>query len=112
MLCLLRHVMDVVEPRTGWDNKPPEYDTGVGADLTRIRHFRNMIAHSESREIDDTDFSSVWKELSNVSLCLLYFLEVHFVIRIGYANDVQWFPLLNVHACYLIILFYFIYENY
>lgn len=63
--------MDCVEPRSGWDNKPLEEDTGAGADLTRIKYYRNVLAHHKNGKIDETNFKTIRKDLLNVSHYLL-----------------------------------------
>lgn len=74
MVCLLRNIMDIVEPINGWNDLPPPNDTGVGADLTRIKIYRNDLAHLDCGAVNDTFFKDAWKEISGVShfVLLLY----------------------------------------
>ncbi|CAG2184945.1 unnamed protein product [Mytilus edulis] len=68
--------MDIVEPRTGWKDLPPSNDTGVSADLSRIRIYRNDLAHLNSVNIDDTFFEkSLHRNIGHL-LDRLFYLNV------------------------------------
>lgn len=52
------------------DNTLPELSsqTGSGVDLTRINVYRNKIAHVGNAQINDTDFSTYWDDISQVTI--------------------------------------------
>ena len=70
LLCkLLRAICNLTPPATGWDNLPNSTDHSLGADLVRIRLYRNSIyGHNHSMEITNADFENLWTEISEVLL--------------------------------------------
>ena len=70
LLCkLLRAICSLTPPITGWDNLPSSTDHSLGADLVRIRIYRNTIyGHNHSMEITKADFEKLWKEISEALL--------------------------------------------
>ena len=64
LLCkLLRAICSLTPPITGWDNLPNSTDHSLGADLVRIRIYRNTIyGHNHSMEITKADFEKVWRK--------------------------------------------------
>lgn len=58
-------------PITGWDKLPQPGDTSTGADLVRIKWYRNMLAHHEDGKLTPTDFSMGWGELECVGIKVL-----------------------------------------
>ena len=70
LLCkLLRAICNLTPPTTGWDNLPNSADHSLGADLVRIRIYRNSIyGHNHSMEITDADFGKLWIEISEALL--------------------------------------------
>ncbi|CAH3167387.1 unnamed protein product, partial [Porites evermanni] len=70
LLCkLLRAICNLTPPITGWDNLPNNTDHSLGADLIRIRIYRNSIyGHKHSMEITNADFEKLWREISEVLL--------------------------------------------
>ena len=70
LLCkLLRAICSLPPPITGWDNLPSSSDQSLGADLVRIRIYRNTIyGHNHSMEIKKPDFEKLWKEISEALL--------------------------------------------
>ena len=70
LLCkLLRAICSLTPPITGWDNLPNSTDHSLGADLVRIRIYRNTIyGHNHSMEIKKPDFEKLWKEISEALL--------------------------------------------
>ncbi|CAH3152474.1 unnamed protein product, partial [Pocillopora meandrina] len=63
---LLRTICGFAPPATGWDCLPSSTDHSFGADLARIKYYRNSIyGHvNENMEIADDEFSSLWREIS------------------------------------------------
>ena len=70
LLCkLLRAICSLTPPITGWDNLPNSTDRSLGADLVRIRIYRNTIfGHNHSMEITNADFEKLWMEISEALL--------------------------------------------
>ena len=61
MICLLRNLKSIYIK----DNiLPSATDTSLGANLSRIKFYRNIIVHCDS--IADTDFESYWKNVTQV----------------------------------------------
>ena len=70
LLCkLLRAICSLTPPITGWDNLPNSTDHSLGADLVRIRIYRNTIyGHNHSMEMTTADFEKLWMEISEALL--------------------------------------------
>ena len=70
LLCkLLRAICSLTPPITGWDNLPSSTDQSLGADLVRIRIYRNTIyGHNHSMEMTNADFEKLWMEISEALL--------------------------------------------
>ena len=70
LLCkLLRAICSLTPPITGWDNLPNSTNHSLGADLVRIRIYRNTIyGHNHSMEITNADFEKLWMEISEALL--------------------------------------------
>ena len=70
LLCkLLRAICSLTPPITGWDNLPNSTDHSLGADLVRIRIYRNTIyGHNHSMEMTNADFEKLWMEISEALL--------------------------------------------
>ncbi|XP_052085673.1 serine/threonine-protein phosphatase 6 regulatory ankyrin repeat subunit B-like [Mytilus californianus] len=64
MVCLLRNFSKVKQPGTGYDKLPPPADKSEGADLARIKHYRNKMAHIDQNRISNADFVNQWTEIS------------------------------------------------
>ncbi|XP_052073967.1 early endosome antigen 1-like [Mytilus californianus] len=64
IVCLLRNLPPrESSPLTGWDNLPPPGDTSTGADLARVKWYRNLSAHSKDGILSSTDFNQFWGDL-------------------------------------------------
>jgi hypothetical protein len=62
---LLRNICGLPSPATGWNNMPPPSDTSESANIARIKIFRNEVyGHIPSPKLDDTNFETLWKEIS------------------------------------------------
>ena len=63
MICLLRNLI----PINIMDNRlPSATDTSLGADLSRIKYYRNFIVHCNDALVADTDFESYWNDVTPV----------------------------------------------
>lgn len=60
MICLLRNFSPIVQPSNGFDRLPPASEISDGADLARIKSYRNKISHAEKDEISKQDFAIAW----------------------------------------------------
>ncbi|KAJ8307259.1 hypothetical protein KUTeg_015343, partial [Tegillarca granosa] len=52
------------EPKTGWNNLPASTDNSPGAQIARIKYYRNTIAHTPTCSISKNDFTKSWQEVS------------------------------------------------
>ena len=70
LLCkLLREICSLTPPATGWKDLPDITDHSLGADLVRIRIYRNKIyGHNHAMEVADPDFEKLWMEISEALL--------------------------------------------
>ncbi|XP_052072554.1 uncharacterized protein LOC127710651 isoform X2 [Mytilus californianus] len=71
MVCLIRNLVSVSPPINGFDTLPLITETSMGADLARIKYYRNEVAHADSDKIATIDFQAKWQDL------------VHAIIRLG-----------------------------
>ena len=67
-LCvLLMNICNLPPPETGWRRLPAPTDYSLGADIIRMRHFRNSLyAHVTKASIDETSFNSYWNDIREV----------------------------------------------
>ena len=67
-LCvLLINICNLSPPATGWRRPPASTDYSVGADILRVRNFRNSLyAHITKASIDETSFNSYWNDIREV----------------------------------------------
>lgn len=68
MICLLRNFSTIVPPSNGYDKMPPATEISDGADLARIKYYRNQIVHAEKDEIAKQDFTIAWACISKVNM--------------------------------------------
>lgn len=66
MLTVLRTISGICEPKTGWNSLPHGHDHSEGADLARIKYYRNVIAHYNASSISDKELNRIWEDLSQV----------------------------------------------
>jgi hypothetical protein len=66
LICLLRNIAEppIIKPVTGFDKLPQSHDTSEGADLARMKYYRNDIAHSADAGTSNDDFNNAWDNLS------------------------------------------------
>ncbi|XP_071133693.1 uncharacterized protein [Mytilus edulis] len=65
MICLLRNLAKTPQPSHGFDSLPPPNEITPGADLARIKYYRNQFAHRIDSKMDDISFNQYWIEISN-----------------------------------------------
>ena len=61
---LLREICHLTAPSTGWHNMPAEDDNSLGANITRIKCFRNELCHNVSTEIPNAKFEDKWNDIA------------------------------------------------
>ena len=66
---LFRSICNLTTPVTGWDKLPNSTDHSPGADIVRIRCYRNTIySHDRRMEVTDADFEKLWMKISDTLL--------------------------------------------
>ena len=76
MLLLLRNMTPrIPAPTTGWDKFPLQSDISEGADLVRLRTFRNEYAHSHQSNMSSADFGRKWTLLTEVRVMSEYLVQ-------------------------------------
>ena len=61
---MLQKICNLPKTFKGWFTFLEGTDNSSGADVVRIRHYRNTIyGHNESMEIANADFKKLWKEI-------------------------------------------------
>ncbi|CAG2252420.1 unnamed protein product [Mytilus edulis] len=65
MICLLRNMTNILQPTLGYDKLPPVTEVSDGADLARIKYYRNFMAHTEKDELSNEDFNTMWICVTN-----------------------------------------------
>lgn len=63
MICLMKHLADI-EVR---DSLPVPKDKSDGADLSRLKFYRNQILCSENVSLSSETFNTLWREISKVN---------------------------------------------
>lgn len=62
MICLIRNLTEI----TVGDVLPVASDTSEGADLYRLKYYRNMIVHRWDGTLSDKKFEECWSDISQV----------------------------------------------
>ncbi|KAL3853730.1 hypothetical protein ACJMK2_017247 [Sinanodonta woodiana] len=71
---LLRNICSVYPPELGWSGKILDTDHSVGADLMRLKHYRNnYVGHISDLALPNSDFKEIWGILETV----LHRLSMH-----------------------------------
>ena len=71
MICLLRNLKKIAPPLHGFDKLPCKTEINDGADLARVKFYRNMISHSDTDTISTSDINNIWKDLKPVGITIL-----------------------------------------
>ena len=71
LILLLTNICGLPPPRKGWFAKPSPGDKSLGANIIRLKFFRNeLYGHVSSTSIDTPTFSSLWKKISGTLVAL------------------------------------------
>ena len=71
LIVLLTNICGLPPPRKGWFAKPSPGDKSLGANIIRLKFFRNeLYGHVSSTSIDTPTFSSLWKKISSTLVAL------------------------------------------
>lgn len=68
MITLLRNLTNMNPPHSGFDILPTPNETTLGADLARIKYYRNYLAHLDEGKLESTEFNSSWEIISEVCI--------------------------------------------
>lgn len=58
----------IPSPPDGFDILPPASEITKAADLTRIKHYRNYVAHLDDSIMDTASFNTAWTDISAVCI--------------------------------------------
>ncbi|CAG2186877.1 unnamed protein product [Mytilus edulis] len=64
IITLLRNLTTITHPHGGFDTLPTASETTPGADLARIKYYRNYLAHLDDGKVESTVFNTAWDILS------------------------------------------------
>ncbi|CAB4009842.1 E3 ubiquitin- ligase DZIP3 [Paramuricea clavata] len=68
---LLRNLAGLPPPATGWNTMPPDTDNSLGANIARIKLFRNQVyGHVTSTQVDKITFRNLWQKISKALIDL------------------------------------------
>ena len=71
LFLLLTNICGLTPPLSGWHAKPPTSDTSRGANLARVKFFRNeLYGHVTTTGVDTLTFNALWLEISAVLVAL------------------------------------------
>lgn len=73
MMTLLRNLTSINPSHDGFDRLPKSTETTLGADLARIKFYRNRLAHLDDAKIDQVSFITDWNDVTSVCIALLLY---------------------------------------
>ncbi|CAG2237150.1 unnamed protein product [Mytilus edulis] len=65
MITLLRNLTKISPPVCGFDQLPTTTETKPGADLSRIKYYRNYMAHLGDGKLDTGFFNTAWDDITS-----------------------------------------------
>ncbi|XP_071176312.1 uncharacterized protein [Mytilus edulis] len=65
MILLLRNLTPITPPLCGFECLPSAMETTPAADLARIKHYRNYLAHLDDGKLDTGFFNTAWEDITN-----------------------------------------------
>ncbi|CAG2247006.1 unnamed protein product [Mytilus edulis] len=66
MITLLRNLTTIIHPHGGFDTLPTASETTPGADLARIKYYRNYLAHLDDGKVESTVFNTAWNIIPEI----------------------------------------------
>ena len=64
LMILLRNICGLPSPTAGWDTLSAATDVSRGADITRVKYYRNFVhGHAEYASVDDSTFNIYWGDI-------------------------------------------------
>lgn len=76
MITLLRNLTNLTNPHGGFECLPSAIETTKGADLARIKYFRNYLAHLDDGKIDTTFFNTAWTDITGVCSIIYVYISL------------------------------------
>ncbi|CAG2249004.1 unnamed protein product [Mytilus edulis] len=67
MILLLRNLTPMTPPHFGFDQLPSAIETTPAADLARLKHYRNYLAHLDDGKLDTGFFNTAWNDITYMS---------------------------------------------
>ncbi|CAG2237152.1 unnamed protein product [Mytilus edulis] len=64
MILLLRNLTPITPPLCGFDCLPSAIEVTPAADLARIKHYRNHLAHLDDGKLDTGFFNTAWNDIT------------------------------------------------
>ncbi|XP_052103708.1 uncharacterized protein LOC127737213 [Mytilus californianus] len=64
MILLMRNLTPMNPPLCGFDKLPSDLETTQAADLARIKHYRNELAHLQNCKVDTAFFTTAWTDIT------------------------------------------------
>ncbi|XP_063426833.1 uncharacterized protein LOC134710409 [Mytilus trossulus] len=64
MITLLRNLTKISPTGCGFDHLPTTMETTAGSDLSRIKYYRNYMAHLGDGKLDTTFFNTAWNNIT------------------------------------------------
>ncbi|CAG2253747.1 unnamed protein product [Mytilus edulis] len=65
VILLLRNLTPITPPLCGFDRLPSAMETTHAADLARIKHYRNYLAHLDDGKLESGFFNTAWTDITN-----------------------------------------------
>ena len=82
MISLFRHLSTITPLSGDFDTLPPPSDETLGADLARIKYYRNNIAHclEDNRKMSDLEFQ-FGNQFARLFIFLLHIVVFFLIVR-------------------------------
>ncbi|CAG2215042.1 unnamed protein product [Mytilus edulis] len=81
MITLLRNLTTISPLVCGFDDLPSAVDTKPGADLARIKYYRNYMAHLSYGKIDTNFFNTAWNDMTSIKVSDILLLALFALTR-------------------------------
>ena len=80
---LIREFSNLPAPAKGWHKLPDESDDSIQANITRIKCFRNELAHQSSTAISESEFEEKWTQISSSLKEILEYIHLQKIQKIN-----------------------------